>query len=145
MRQSLAFLLVTIASFFHNNLAAAVTIVQPDELAARPNASLSTSANRVGPSILAASNGLGNQHLRLEIVNHYPGTVNTYVTGQDANTDVILLKYDGRSTSTFLSGLDLQLLVQGGTSQITVPDYLDSGCIYAAAGGLHFTNINGTM
>nr|OQO29902.1 hypothetical protein B0A51_03498 [Rachicladosporium sp. CCFEE 5018] len=116
-----------------------VTVVQPDELTVRPDPPPSIYNETLGLSVLAALNGLRNPPLALEIVNHYPGTVNSYVTGKNSKNNVIFLKPDGTFTSIFTSGVALRLPAQGSTLQITLPDYLDSGRIYLAAGDLHFS------
>nr|OQO32326.1 hypothetical protein B0A51_00385 [Rachicladosporium sp. CCFEE 5018] len=129
----------TMSSYGEVLMTKRLTVVQPDELGARPNASSSTSAENVGLSIFATANGVGNQHLTLELVNDFPGTVNGYVIGKDSNKNVIFLRPDGSYCSSFSSDVALRLNARGGTIKVTLPDYLDPGRIYLAAGNLHFS------
>lgn len=101
----------------------------------------------------------GNAVLPCSFVNNYESaSINVYINGQDPNNDnawVFVLAdgsfyyppaTDSATPVTFAQDVAIPLGAYGTTLDLTVPGYLSSGRIYAAAGTLDFeTVINGGL
>ena len=98
----------------------------------------------------------GNAVLPCSFVNNYPSdSVKVYINGQDPNNDyawVFVLPdgtfyYPPSTTSSspvsFNQDVSISLGNQGSTTSVTMPGYLSSGRIYAAAGDLDFEVVAG--
>lgn len=89
----------------------------------------------------------GNAQLSLSFVNHFAGSVNVYVTGQDSNANIVFVTSNGQffypasTTSSTPVPITDNIAIpvgQGSTGSVTLPDYLSSGRIWIAAGALQF-------
>ncbi|QIW99422.1 hypothetical protein AMS68_004940 [Peltaster fructicola] len=111
---------------------------------------VTTWSNSTGVKINAA---LTTGALPLALVNNFPGgAINAYVTGLDANGQLVMLKADGTFYyPTATSGPPQQVMqncaiplgAKGSTLQITVPGYISSARIWFAEGQLKFYTVQG--
>jgi hypothetical protein len=101
----------------------------------------------------AAGTQPGSNQLPLSIVNNFPGDgqINVYVTGLDAEGQIVILQPDGTfnyppaTTSTTAVAITVDVAIpiggSGSTTTITLPDCITSARLWFAEGNLTFYTV----